>query len=381
MTTNSHFSTLSQKYPDLWQRLAEIVRPEPYFELFQQLSDNYSPSLTVSRVQGDLVASLLAPEQAAGQLTVDKSLRRSGSIGIRLGAAPAPVWFSAHADICSYLTQSPNDQGYPLIPFCMPRCDAGSRPAVALAEPNGSGPLEIIAEGAMVTEADGSVHFATDAELPLWTRVVYQSTAVWNRETDEIHGYIDNQVSSAAHILAARVLAAYDVNVQFVINDEEEGPVDKGNQGFSRAMTRLLHRTPVTELPDLVIVSDGHGQGPYQDAGEADYFGRGALFAGVSSKARGAVTPPQLVAFNRELIGFLNSQGISAAESPGYVGRSDDISAMQYTPNVVILGSAGASSHFHRTPTAHCQDQVNLTKALVVYALLAQDDDWREHYL
>ena len=381
MTTQSHFSTLSQNYPDLWQRLAEIVRPERYFELFQQLSDNYSPTLTVSRVQGDLVAGLLAPESDAGQLTVDKSVRRSGSIGIRLGTAPAPVWFSAHADICSYLTESPQAKGYPLIPFCMPRCDAGSRPAVALAAPNGAGPLEIIAEGMMVTEPDGSTHFATDAELPLWTRVVYQSTATWNQATDEIHGYIDNQASSAAHILAARVLAAYDVNVQFVINDEEEGPVDMGNQGFSRAMSRLLHRTPAEELPEMVIVSDGHGQERYQAAGEPDYFGRGALFTGVSSKARGAVTPPQLVAFNRELIGFLNSQGIPAAESPRYVGRSDDISAMQYTPNVVMIGSAGTSSHFHRTPTARCQDQVNLTKALVVYALLAQDEAWRKQYL
>ena len=381
MTTNSYFSNLGQTYPDLWQRLEEIVRPEQYFELFRQLSDNYSPTLTVSRVQGDLVAGLLAQESAAGQLTVDKSLRRSSSIGIRLGKAPAPVWFSAHADICSYLTQSRNEDGYPLIPFCMPRADAGSRPAVALAAPEGAGPLEIIAEGAMVTKADGSVRFVTEADLPLWTRVVYQSTAVWNRETDEIHGYIDNQVSSAAHILAARVLAPYGVNVQFVINDEEEGPVDKGNQGFSRAMSRLLHRTPAAELPELVVVSDGHGQGPYLDAGEPTYFGRGALFSGASSKARGAVTPPQLVAFNRELISFLNRHGIAAAENPGYVGRSDDISAMQYTQNVVILGSAGSSSHFHRTPTAHCQDQVNLTKALVIYALLAQDEAWRAHYL
>ena len=381
MKSEQYFATLSRNYPDLWDRMAAIAQPERYFDLFRQLSDNYSPTLTVSRVQGELVAGLLAAEADAGQLSVDKNLRRSGSIGIRLGTAPAPIWFSAHGDICSYLTGARDEKGYPLIPFCMPRADAGSRLAVALAAPAGPGSLAIIGEGAMVTEADGTVFFATEAELPLWTRVVYQSEAVWNRETDEIHGYIDNQAGSAAHLLAAQILAAYDVNVQFVINDEEEGPVDMGNQGFSRAMSRLLHRTPVDELPEIVVVSDTHQQGSFQASGAADYFGRGALFTGVSSRARGAVTPPQLVAFNRELIQFLTDQGIGAAESPGYVGRSDDISAMQYTQNVVIVGSAGTSSHFHRTPTARCGDLVNLTKTLVVYALLAQDEAWRAHYL
>ena len=379
---------LAKTYPDIWSRIDDIATDENYFEIFKALSDNYSPTLTVSRVQGELVKKLLSESLGQGcSVQVDPSLRRSGSVGITLGREPAPVWFTGHADICSYLTgeYSLDEHGvgrYALAPFCVPRAEPGRRAAVALGSPTDGGPLKRLAEGEMVTLADGATIFETTvADLPHFTRVVYDIDASWNREKDEIYGYIDNHGTCAALILAARILSHYPVNVLMILNDEEEGPVDRGNQGFSRAMLRLLNRTPLAELPEGIFNADLHQQETLLDAGRPSQFGAGALFAGMSSNARGAVVPPQLVDFSRELSAVLAPKGIDLAENKAYVSRSDDISAMQFTQAVMLFGFAGTSSHFDGTPTMRCSDMVHLTKVLVIYALIAQDETWRARYL
>lgn len=379
MNAKERLQHLGRLYTDVWQRLEEEVTAVAYFNLFKQLSDNYSPTLTVSRVQGPLVESLMADTN----VKVDRNLRKSGTIGLTIGQEPAPVWFSGHADICSYLTGHWDGSRYPLTPFCMPRARPGRRAAVALGPPDNAGTLTRLAEGEMVTTDEGQTFFATkEPGLPAWTRVVYHLEATWDQESDKIHGYIDNLATCAALILAAQVLSHYNVDALLLLNDEEEGPVDKGNQGFSRAMLRLLHRTPLDQLPDMVIVSDGHMPlGVDPDSGDSSIFGKGALYGGLSSRARGAVVPLQLIQFARDLAPELATHGIKLSENPGYINRSDDISAMQYTQNVMLIGFAGTSSHFDLTPTIHCSDLVNVTKTLVVYALIAQDAAWRARYL
>jgi hypothetical protein len=371
---------LEARYDGLWQKLEDIVTTDNYFEIFKKLSDNYSPTLTVSRVQGPLVKSLLAGRVGReSPVSVHASLRQSGTIGVVIGEEPAPVWLSGHADICSYLTGVWDGNRYALTPFCMHRADPGRRAAVALAAPDGQGPLTHLAQGEMVTDEQGRVFFETDShDLPLWTRVVHHLPATWQQESDKIHGFIDNQGTCAALLLAARVLSHYKVNALLLLNDEEEGPVDKGNQGFSRALTRLLNRTPHDWLPQTVFVSDVHQQESLIKAGQPTLFGQGALYGGMASGARGAVTPPQLVAFTRDLSAELASRGIRLTENHGYISRSDDISAMQYTQNVNLIGFAGIHPHFDRTPTSLCSDVVHLTKTLVIYALIAQDPAWRQ---
>ena len=383
MKATTALEHIDSRYPGLWQKLEEIVTAERYFQVFKSLSDNYSPTLTVSRVQGRLVTSLLNDQIGnASQVQINTNLRRSGTIGISVGNELAPIWLSGHGDICSYLTGSWDGSSYDLTPFCMHRAGSGQRTAVALAAPVGMGGLDHLAYGDMVTDEDGRVTFETDVkDLPRWTRVVHHLPATWNRESDELHGFLDNQGTCAALILAARVLSHYDVNVLMLMNDEEEGPVDKGNQGFSRAMQRLLNRTPAGQLPELIIVSDMHQQEGRLNTGEAMLFGQGALYAGAASGARGAVTPPQLVAFTRELAAGLTSYDIQLTENDGYVSRSDDVSAMQYTQNVNLIGFPGSYAHFDRTPTARCYDLVQLTRTLIVYALIAQNEAWRRFYL
>ena len=60
MVAQSLFQDLDARFPGIWQQLDEMITPEALFDVFKQLSDNYSPTLTVSRVQGPLVTSLMA---------------------------------------------------------------------------------------------------------------------------------------------------------------------------------------------------------------------------------------------------------------------------------------------------------------------------------
>lgn len=378
-----YFDRMLARYPGIMETLERIVTGEAYFSIFQQLSDNYSPTLTVSRVQGPLVEQLMA--QGAGnqsRITVSRNLRGSGSIGVQVGAGKPALWMSAHADVCSYLTGPWDGAGYPLTAFCMHRVSPGRRAAMALGAPVGSGPLDRLAEGTMVTYEGDVVRFecARD-DLPLHTRVVHHLPAFWDRASGHVAGFLDNQAGSAAMLLAAQVLSHYDANALLLVNDEEEGPVDMGNQGFSRAANRLLHRTPLGEHPDYTVVTDGHGQEDALRRKQPGNFRRGASFTGMSSKARGAVVPPQLLAFARDLAGRLAPHGIAMHEHTGYVGRSDDISMMQFTPNVSIIGYPNAYSHFDSTPRSDMGDLLNLTKALTIIALIAQDEQWRGEYL
>lgn len=377
------FDRVLQRYPDLLETLDRLVTGDAFFGIFQQLSDNYSPTLTVSRVQGPLVERIVAEGFGdRARINVDRNARRSGSIAVKVGGGRAALWLSAHSDICSYLTGPWDGGGYPLTPFCMHRASPGRRAAVALAEPRREGRLERLVEGDMVTLESGAVRFECPEDgLPLSTRVVHHLPASWDRASDRLTGFLDNQAGSTAMLLAAQVLSRYDADALLLLNDEEEGPVDMGNQGFSRAANRLLHRTPADELPDYVVVTDGHSQEAALKRGDSSGFGTGASFAGLSSTARGAVTPPHILAFTRDLGRWLEPHGINLRETTGYVGRSDDISAMQFTPNVSLIGYPNAYSHFEKAPLSHMNDLVHLTKTLVVIALIAQDEDWRRGYL
>jgi hypothetical protein len=384
MTTATYsLDRILDRHPEALATLDRVVTGEAYFRIFQQLSDNYSPTMTVSRVQGPLVARLLA--EGAGdpaRLSFDPNTRRSGSMTVKVGDGRPVVWLSAHSDVCSYLTGPWDGSGYPLTPFCMHRTTFGTRAAMALAAPRGHGPLERLAEGVMITAEDSSVRFVCDRDdLPRHTRVVHHQAASWNQESGVVSGFLDNQAGSAALLLAAQALSHFDVNALMLLNDEEEGPVDKGNQGFSRAANRLLHRTPVDELPLYAIVSDGHGQEEMLRHNKPTTFGQGASFTGMSSQARGAVTPPQLLEFARELQAWAGPYGIPMVEHPGYVGRSDDISMMQFTPNVSIVGYPSAYSHFEHPPIAQMSDLVALTKVLALMAMAANDEAWQEAYL
>src|SRR5258706_6944906 len=180
-STSQPLKRTLERYPSALSTLERLITGEAYFEIFKQLSDNYSPSLTVARVQGPLVDTII--KQGVGEqrrISVDRSLHHSGSIAVKVGDARPALWLSAHADICSYLTSGWDGSGYPLTPFCMHRVTPGRRAAVALAAPEGDGPLERLAMGEMITLESGEGRFRDQrGGLPLCTRGGHPPAAAW----------------------------------------------------------------------------------------------------------------------------------------------------------------------------------------------------------
>ena len=111
-----------------------------------------------------------------------------------------------------------------------------------------------------------------------------------------------------------------------------------------------------------------HGRGAPQGA----RLGEGAVLAEFSSLARGAVTPPHLYALAVEIVAALQELGVKVQQSNNsYTSRSDDVSVMLKTPNVLLLGFPGFNRHFDLgEPVANIHDLVHLAKAMVYFAVL-----------
>ena len=94
-----------------------------------------------------------------------------------------------------------------------------------------------------------------------------------------------------------------------------------------------------------------------------------------SSLARGAVTPFGLYGLARRMADVIAGFGVRVQESNNaYSSRSDDVSVMLKTPNVLLLGYPGFNRHFDRgLPRAHLDDVTNLAKVVVYASVLGRD--------
>ena len=91
-----------------------------------------------------------------------------------------------------------------------------------------------------------------------------------------------------------------------------------------------------------------------------------------SSLARGAVTPQPLYALARHLADLVSRLGVSVqVPHNSYTSRSDDVSVMLKTPNILLMGFPGFDRHFDQgVPSAHPSDIVHLAKTLVYASFL-----------
>ena len=388
MTPQALIAQTLAPYPDLFERLNQTITPQRAFAFFKAIADTYAPTLTVRYTRAPVIEGLLGQAQEAGiggaNLNFSRNYRASGNVALALGSQPGkPVWAMAHLDMISFLTAPPSDGVYPLTPYCAARQVPGDRPALALAYTPETGTMAPVAHGHLHSDKTGHTFVTEVTNLPPATRVVYAAEAIWDQASGMLYGTVDNAFGCAALLLAALVLSHYPVEALMVFTDEEEGVVAAGPPAFSRGALRLLNRLTPAEMPDLITITDHHeevaalSQGIFDDS----RFGHGALFAGFASHAKGGVTPPQLLAFQRALAHYLADQGISLQENPGYASRSDCVSAVLATPNIALIGYPCAYSHFIDTPRAHLDDLIHLAKSLAVYLLIAQDKTWRAQYL
>ncbi len=388
------FEQLDTRTPDFAQRLQNIVTPERTFEVFRQIADTYGPSLTTGHTRAPILASQLQAAQEEGILeeSVDFECNYQGTGVTTAFLGPretARTWSVAHLDNISYLTETRQEDGYPLTPFCQSRQNHGSRPGLALSFDTESGQAAVLGEGELITgrqdtsDLEPAHFFKTDVkDLPLATRICYATAAEWDQETNMVYGCIDNAACCTAQMLAVLVAAPYNPAVMVLWPDEEEGVVDMGPPSFSRAALRLVHRTPPNLLPDLVFVSDiqdllfSEGVDPRNAA----YFGHGASMEGFASRARGAVTPPRLQIAMRGLVQGMRDLDVIVRETGRYVNRSDDVSLVMATPNVALLSCPGAFTHFQETPRVSVLDIMHLAKALAVSWMAAQDPEWTHQF-
>ena len=340
------------------------------------LVDAPAPSTAAAAFRAPVLRRLLDEDGALdGKLRLDADFGGAGSAVVLTGGSRAskPLWYFAHLDTISYLIQPVDGERVPLVPFCAHlMADGASCAAHAYRYDVDANRYSICARGRLESEA-GAPFFRPDTpgcELRPGDRVAPVSPFRDIGEDGLFTGLMDNAGGVAALAVAAPVLAEAGVEAMLAFPDEEEGPLGSGNQTIGRGGSRIASLLPA---PNLAIVADVQQAGgePEADArGGAENstrLGRGAVLAEYSSLARGAVTPPDLYALARRASRPLGELGVKMQESNNaYSSRSDDISVMLKTPNILLLGFPGFNRHFDRgEPRAHLDDVVNLCKALV----------------
>ena len=346
------------------------------------ISSIASPSTAASVLRGPVLRQLLQETNAfeKDNLHFHLNYQNTGSCLIFTGRKKVrkKLWYFAHLDTISYLVQPKQESRYPLVPFCHHMIQNGKRLAVAFRFNSSNSRYEIVAHGHL--ESENSCPFFRPENgntiLKPGDRIVLSTSYQENPLTGNFTAHIDNAGGAAALLAAAPVLAAAKVEALLAFPDEEEGPPGSGNQMMGRGSARILNLLPV---PELVVVSDvqqtapdgHHGQTPGHGADDAR-LGDGAILSEFSSLARGAVTPPHLYTLAVELIKALPELGVKVQISNNsYTSRSDDVSAMLKTPNILLLGFPGFNRHFDLgEPTANIYDLVNLAKSMVYFATL-----------
>ncbi len=345
------------------------------------ISSVASPSTAASVLRGPILKELLRETKALANnnLHFHLNFENTGNSIIFTGTKVArkKLWYFAHLDTISYLLQPKQQARYPLVPFGHHMIQNGKRFAVAYRFVSSHSRYEIIARGCLESE-DAHPSFrpeSGDLSLKPGDRIVFSTSYQEDPSTGNFSAHIDNAGGVAALLAAAPVLAATKVEALLAFPDEEEGPPGSGNQVMGRGSARILNLLPV---PELVIVSDVQQAGGDRHPNIAGrgtdgaQIGQGAILSEFSSLARGAVTPPHLYTIAVEFASALQEIGVKVQISDNsYTSRSDDVSTMLKTPNVLLLGFPGFNRHFDLgEPTANIHDLVHLAKALVYTAAL-----------
>ena len=316
-----------------------------------------------------------APSGAAAFASI-RILARVGSPAIFTGGpgAEKPFWGFAHLDTISYLVQPPVGGRTPLVPYCVHLMRDGECAANAYRYDFDSDAYRVVAEG-RIESADDSPFFRSSnpaVTLRPGDRIAPLCPFREAAEGGLFTGLMDNAGGVAALTLAAPVLAEAGVEAMLAFPDEEEGPVGAGNQTMCRGSSRIASLLPPPRLAIVADVQQGGGDPDADTRGGVENstrLGGGAVLSEFSSLARGAVTPLDLYSAARRMADLIADFGVQVQESNNaYSSRSDDVSVMMRTRDVLLLGYPGFNRHFDRgLPRAHLDDVMNLAKS-VIYA-------------
>ena len=365
----------------LEEHVEQHITRERVRRYLSALVDTPAPSTFAGPMRAPVLRRLLGEDGAleTDRLHFHSDFGGTGSPVILTGspAVAKPLWYFAHLDTISYLVQRGDDGRYALTPFCAHLIVDGTRPAQAYRYDLFRNAFSVMAGGRLESVA-GAPFFRPDRSAPPLRpgdRIVMVSSYREEAGSGIFTGPMDNAGGVAALAVAAPLLGRAGVEAMLAFPDEEEGPVAPGNQTIGRGASRIVSLLPVPELAIVTDVQQGGGA-PDADARggveNSTRLGAGAVLSEFSSFARGAVTPPDLYALARHACGRLRDLGVKIQESNNaYSSRSDDVSVMLKTPNILLLGFPGFNRHFDRgEPRAHLDDVVDLAKALVYMSAL-----------
>ncbi|MEW9804685.1 hypothetical protein [Mesorhizobium marinum] len=371
---------LAKLEPDI-ERLRPLVDSyitgERIARYLKVLADTPAPSTAASAMRAPVLRELLEGDGAHGKrLALDANHGNTGNTVILTGSAAGskPLWYFAHLDTISYLAGPADGDRQPLVPFCYHLTQDGRRDALCYRFDLQCARYMVAADGFLESEA-GRPYFRPNNpgfRLVSGDRVVPVTSCAPDAD-GHWTGHFDNAGGVAALAVAAPVLAEAGFDAMLALPDEEEGPHGSGNQVIGRGGSRLIDRLPP---PDLALVADMQQAGDNAGLGSTDNntvrLGKGAVLSEFSSLGRGAVTPPHLLGLARHLVRLIDRRGVKVQEPQNsYTSRSDDVSVMLKTPNILLLGFPGLDRHFDTgLPKANPRDIVDLSKALVYAALL-----------
>jgi hypothetical protein len=362
----------------LHPRVDHHVTADRVRKYLSALVDTPAPSTASGAMRLPVLNRLLAADGAfdTGRLRLDPDFGGVGSPVIFTGVAgiEKPFWAFAHLDTISYLVQPYQGGRVPLVPYCVHLMQDGECPANAYRYDVESNRYRVVAEGRIESSA-GSPFFRSvtqDVQLRPGDRIAPFSSFNDQGQGGLFTGLMDNAGGVAALAVAASVLAEAGVEAMMAFPDEEEGPVGAGNQTMCRGSARIASLLPPPKLAIIADVQQGGGDPDADTRGGVENstrLGCGAVLSEFSSLARGAVTPFGLYGLARRMADVIAGFGVRLQESNNaYSSRSDDVSVMMKTPNILLLGYPGFNRHFDQgLPRAHLDDVTNLAKA-VVYA-------------
>lgn len=320
--------------------LMEWAVPERAVDVLRFFADTPAPSQTASWTKGPGVKSIIDGWELKNY-SWDPNFKGTGTGLLTIGnRKDAPVWIVAHWDVISFLIKEKNESGYLLTPFHHHLMKSGSQPGRVLRYDLPQEKYRVVSTGKIHGGEFPAYQPDEPVELRPGDRVVYH-TPMQEKENHICTGQMDNAPGCAGALMAGAILSKLPgVSVHICFVDEEEGPVAVGSTSFSRGSRRLLRFLPP---PDLAIVVDHH---TVSKGDENPHMGNGALYKEQASDTRGGVTPPWLYETVRSLAEIYSPNVQLNENRYANVSRSDCVSLMKVTPNIVLCGPPTVGRHY-----------------------------------
>jgi hypothetical protein len=353
---------------DTWQDIIrEWLTRDRLANYIKEISENPAPSTAALALRGPVLSRLWESDGMGADKSArfHPNYRNSGEFLVETGSeAQKPVLLVAHLDTISYLVTGSDV----LTPNCYHLTEAGRSNARVLRYDLETGAFRLVAEGALVSQAGVARFEIHSGAAPLPGDRVAPVTPFRCDADGMISAHLDNAGGVAALAACVPLFADLGINAAFAFPDDEEGPLGSGNQMMSRGTARFAAAAG-RDLPKLSVVVD------MQQAGTHNPPGSGAILSEHSGNGRGVVTPQPFYASAAKLYENTARMGFPVCISDGTrISRSDDVSLMLRRRDILLLGFPGRDRHFDTAPpSAHIDDIVDLARALVCTAALAQE--------